>query len=228
MQNIQNNLVALDQRIDAACAAAGRTRASVTLIGVSKTKPEDDVRAAVSLGIRELGENYLDEAIEKIQNTADLDVVWHFIGRIQSNKTKDIAAHFQWVHTLDRKKIARRLNDQCPPHKILNVLVQINIDADPAKSGVSADDALELVQFIATQPNLVPRGLMTILAQDADPGASYQSMAQLFAKIGQQLSESELQRWDTLSMGMTQDLEDAIAQGATHIRIGTALFGARN
>jgi len=226
-QDLQANLVVLERRISDACNAAGRTSDSVTLIGVSKTKPLAAVRQAAALGIAHLGENYLDEAIGKIRATQDLDLTWHFIGRIQSNKTKDIAENFHWVQTVDRLKIARRLHEQCPPGKRLNVLIQINIDEDPAKAGVLAADAWSLLKEIQALPNLQPRGLMTILAQHADPGASYNLMAQLFSALNDRLLDEAPRRWDTLSMGMTGDMEHAIAAGATHIRIGTALFGAR-
>lgn len=228
MQNIASNLAALEQRIHAACTAVGRGRDSVTLIGVAKTKPEADVRAAAQLGLTEFGENYLDEAITKIQATADLSLIWHYIGRIQSNKTKDIAQHFQWVHTLDREKIARRLSQQCPSDKQLNVLVQVNIDQDPNKGGAAIEEVPTLLNHLCELPRLVPRGLMTILAADSDPGASYQSMAQLFADLKPQLGADARGQWDSLSMGMTGDLEQAIACGATHVRIGTALFGPRS
>ena len=227
MQNIKSNLAALERRIDAACAAAKRSRESVTLIGVSKTKPAAAVREASSLGITQFGENYLDEAIEKIAATADLDLIWHFIGRIQSNKTRDIAKHFHWVQTVDREKIARRLHEHCPSDKRLNILLQVNIDADSAKAGISPAQAGSLLEYIEQLPRLAPRGLMTILAADSDPRASYQSMAQLFERLKPQLDPDSRAHWDTLSMGMTGDLEHAIAAGATHIRIGTALFGAR-
>lgn len=227
MQNIASNLVALERRITAACAEAGRPRRSVTLIAVSKTKPAADVRTAAALGLREFGENYLDEAVAKIAATADLDLTWHYIGRVQSNKTRDIAGHFQWVHTVDREKIARRLSEHCHADKQLNVLVQVNIDQDPAKGGAAVEAVPALLRRVCELPRLVPRGLMTILATDSDPGASYQSMAQLFADLKPQLDAGSRAHWDTLSMGMTGDLEQAIAHGATHIRIGTALFGAR-
>ena len=227
-QDIQGNLVALERRVSDACIAVGRAPGSVTLIGVSKTKPLAAVREAAALGIQHLGENYLDEAIDKIQATQDLDLTWHFIGRIQSNKTRDIAQNFDWVQTVDRVKIARRLHDQCPPGKRLNVLLQINIDEDPAKAGVLAADAWQLLKALKALPNLQPRGLMTILAQHADPGASYNLVAQLFSTLGDRLADEAALCWDTLSMGMTGDLEQAIAAGATHIRIGTALFGARD
>ncbi len=227
MQNIASNLETLEHRIAVACKAAGRARDSVTLIAVSKTKPAADVHAAAALGLTQFGENYLDEALVKIQTSADLDLTWHYIGRIQSNKTKDIAASFDWVHTVDREKVARRLNEQCPATKQLQVLIQVNIDADPAKGGVMREAVPTLLREIQQLPRLVLRGLMTILAADSDPGASYQSMAQLFADLEPQLDPSARAHWDTLSMGMTGDLEQAISNGATHIRIGTALFGTR-
>lgn len=228
MQSIETNLKALNERIVQACRNADRPREDVTLIAVSKTKPTSQVRAAANLGITHFGENYLDEAVNKIADTADLSLTWHFIGRIQSNKTRTIAEQFDWVHTVDRSKIARRLNAQCPAGKQLNVLVQINIDDDPAKAGVDPAQAQTLIEEIVALPALRLRGLMTILSQQADPGASYQSMAQLSARLAKQLSIADQQDWGTLSMGMTADLDDAIVAGATHIRIGTALFGARN
>ncbi len=228
MQSIKTNLDALQARIKKACSVAGRNPREVTLIAVSKTKPSSSVREAAGLGLVHFGENYLDEALAKISDSADLNLTWHFIGRIQSNKTRTIAEQFDWVHTLDRFKIARRLNEQCPAGKQLNVLLQINIDNDPAKAGVTADNAEELLAEISKLPALRPRGLMTILSQQADPVASYQSMAQLSARLAQQLSARQQQDWGTLSMGMSADLDAAIFAGATHIRIGTALFGARD
>ncbi|XOV83741.1 MAG: YggS family pyridoxal phosphate-dependent enzyme [bacterium] len=228
MQSIKTNLDALQARINQACAAADRDPQEITLIGVSKTQPSGLVRQAAALGLRHFGENYLDEAESKIADCADLKLIWHFIGRIQSNKTRTIAAQFDWVHTLDRSKIARRLNDQSPPGKQLNVLLQINIDNDPAKAGVSAEQAGQLLAEVCTLPALRPRGLMTILSQQADPVASYHSMAQLSAELAAQVPGEQQHDWGTLSMGMSADLEAAIYAGATHIRIGTALFGARN
>jgi PLP dependent protein len=227
VQSIKTNLDVLQKRIEKACSVAGRDPREVTLIAVSKTKPSSAVREAARLGLIHFGENYLDEASEKITTCADLNLTWHFIGRIQSNKTRTIAEQFDWVHTLDRFKIARRLNEQCPAGKQLNVLVQINIDNDPAKAGVTTDAADQLLAEICRLPALRPRGLMTILSQQADPVASYQSMAQLSARLVEQLSASQLKDWGTLSMGMSADLDAAIIAGATHIRIGTALFGAR-
>ena len=227
MDSIAQNLQRLRGRIEAACGSANRSPESVTLIGVSKTKPAAAVREAAGLGLTQFGENYLDEALDKINDTRDLALEWHYIGRIQSNKTRQIAAAFQWVHTIDRAKIAQRLQLQCAQDKQLNVLMQVNIDDDPAKGGVSADQAPALLEFIATQPNLRLRGLMTILASGGDARASYESVAQLAASLAQRLDTRQRADWDVLSMGMTADMEHAIAAGATHIRIGTALFGAR-
>ncbi len=231
---LERNLVALNKRIEDACARANRSSAELQLIAVSKTRSINEVRHAHTLGLNHFGENYLDEAINKITATADLGATWHFIGRIQSNKTRLIAEHFQWVHTVDRHKIAQRLDQQCPPGKRLNVLVQINIDADPNKGGISPETAEDLLTSISTMPNLVPRGLMTILAQDQPPGNSYRAMAQLAHKLApviqdrlRELGSADNAQWGTLSMGMSADLEDAIAAGATQIRIGTALFGPR-
>lgn len=223
--NIAGNLDALRERIAAACRACGRDPSEITLIGVSKTKPAADVVAAADLGLTEFGENYVDEAVPKIEQIADPALTWHFIGRIQSNKTRAIATHFDWVHTLDRAKIARRLNEHRAGRKPLAVLIQVNADGDPAKAGVSPAAAAELAAEIDTLDNLSLRGLMTILARDTDPAAGYQSVAQLFDQLkARPRSDTP---WDCLSMGMTGDLEQAIAAGATHIRIGTALFGAR-
>ena len=205
VQSIKTNLEALQARIENACSVAGRDPREVTLIAVSKTKPSSAVREAAGLGLIHFGENYLDEAIEKIADSADLNLTWHFIGRIQSNKTRTIAEQFDWVHTLDRFKIARRLNEQCPAGKQLNVLLQINIDNDPAKAGVIAEEADRLLAEISTLPALRPRGLMTILAQQADPVASYQSMAQLSARLAQQLSARQQQDWGTIDRGAGED-----------------------
>jgi len=169
----------------------------------------------------------MSRALPKLAALTDLHATWHFIGRIQSNKTRTIAAHFDWIHTVDRTKIAKRLNEQCPAEKKLQILLQVNIDDDPAKGGAAPAALPSLLADVAGLPQLTPRGLMTILAVDADPHASYKSMAQLLADLRGALPAAAGARWDTLSMGMSNDLEQAIAQGATHIRIGTALFGAR-
>ena len=174
---LQKRLTRVQAEINAAAQSAGRTSEQVTLIGASKTQPVEVLKEAWHLGLRHFGENYLNEALPKItltnaftQNNAGERPTWHYIGRIQSNKTRQLATHFDWIHTIERLKIARRLSEQCPAEKTLNVLVQVNIDADPAKAGVGAEDALALAQSIAQLPNLRARGLMTILSQDTtDP-----------------------------------------------------------
>ena len=225
--SIRTRLKSLNERIQRACENSGRDRESVTLIGVSKTKPVTDVAEAHRLGLAHFGENYLQEAVKKIEELREPDVQWHYIGAIQSNKTKDVAKHFDWVHTVERVKIGQRLNSQCPEDKILKVLVQVNIDADPNKSGCLASQVPSLIDELIQLPQLEVRGLMTILSQSSDPRASYESVAQLHREVASGLGAEQRQQWDTLSMGMTGDMEHAIAAGATHIRIGTALFGGR-
>ena len=225
--SISAQLNSLNGRIQQACEGSGRDRQSVTLIGVSKTKPVTDIAEAHRLGLTHFGENYLQEAASKIEELRRLNVQWHYIGTIQSNKTKDVAKHFDWVHTVDRLKIGQRLSSQCPTDKMLKVLIQVNIDADPNKSGCLASQVPSLVYELMQLPQLEVRGLMTILSRSSDPRASYESVAQLHRDVGSGLSMERLQKWDTLSMGMTADMEHAIAAGATHIRIGTALFGGR-
>ena len=183
------------------------------------------IQQAYEAGIRHFGENYLDEALAKRADLATPDLIWHFIGKIQSNKTKSIAQHFDWVHTIDRYKIAKRLSDQRSGSK-LNALIQVNIDADPAKGGVLKEEVASLVEQIDPLPNLSLRGLMTILDRTSDPASSYQSMAQLFTETRAYLNSTA--RWDTLSMGMSGDMAQAIGAGATQVRIGTALFGPRS
>ncbi len=226
--SIRENLEKLSLRIAAACEDCGRDPAEVTLIGVSKTKPAADVEAAADLGLRDFGENYVDEAVKKITAVNAPDLTWHFIGRIQSNKTRAIAEHFDWVHTVERARIANRLDSQRAGRAPLSVLIQINADDDPNKAGVAPDAVMALAEEIKSLPNLRLRGLMTILSQQTDPGSGYKSVAQLFHQIGDALEPTHRPHWDTLSMGMTADFEHAIAAGATHVRVGTALFGARN
>ena len=152
---------------------------------------------------------------------------WHYVGKIQSNKTKEVAKYFDWVHTVDRNKIAQRLNAQCPTNKIIQALIQVNIDEDPNKGGCSPGETLNLAQQMMLLPRIQIRGLMTILSKDSMPRDSYESVAQLFTAVAAKLPADQQRCWDTLYMCMTDDLEHAIAAGATHIRIGTALFGAR-
>lgn len=227
MANIENNYTQLSQRILAACAVAKRNPESVSLLAVSKTKPAEVITQAIDLGLRQFGENYLQEALEKIQQLQHHDLQWHFIGRIQSNKCKSIANEFSWVQTLDRLKIAQRLNNLRTQPAPLNVLIQVNLDDDPNKGGVDSHGAEQLLEQLLALPNLVPRGLMTILAKPTVSRVGYESVAQLHHQLGEKFA-SALTQWDTLSMGMSADLEDAIAAGATMVRVGTDLFGARS
>ena len=217
----------LNERIERACQEGGRDRRSIHLIGVSKTKPAADVVTARDAGLKDFGENYLQEAIAKIDSLQHLDLTWHYIGNIQSNKTRDIASHFDWVHTVDRVKIGQRLSQHRTREKPRQILIQVNIDSDPNKGGCQAKELPWLLESLALLPNLELRGLMTILSQDSDPRASYESVAQLHREAAARLPLGARQRWDALSMGMSGDMDHAIAAGATHIRIGTALFGER-
>ena len=225
--SLAERLVLLNERIQRACVDSGRSLEEITLIGVSKTKPAADVTAANELGLHDFGENYLQEATGKIDALQGIAATWHYVGNIQSNKTKEVAKYFDWVHTVDRSKIGQRLSAQCPAGKTIQVLIQVNIDDDPNKGGCSPAQALDLTQQLTALPNLQVRGLMTILSKDSIPRDSYESVAQLSVQIAAELPAAQQACWDTLSMGMTYDLEHAIAAGATHIRIGTALFGAR-
>ncbi|MDF1628327.1 MAG: YggS family pyridoxal phosphate-dependent enzyme [Alcanivoracaceae bacterium] len=213
------------EQLEAACLEAGRPASDVSLIAVSKTRPADEVAALADLGQRDFAENYLQEALDKISILAERGLTWHFIGPIQTNKTRDIAANFDWVHSVDRDKVARRLNDQRPPDlPPLNVCIQLNIDSEDSKSGVSPKQVAALAQLIAGLPRLRLRGLMAIPRADAeDRGrAAFRRLAMTLSSVGNTMSGL-----DTLSMGMSDDFDVAIAEGATHIRIGTALFGPR-
>lgn len=227
MTTIAGNLQSVRERITTACAAAGRDVNEVTLLAVSKTFGPEAVRAAHAAGQWAFGENYIQEAVEKAALLAELPLQWHCIGPIQSNKTRLVAAHFHWAHTVDRLKIAQRLSEQRPAElPPLQVCLQVNIDGGPTKAGVGPDDALELARAVATLPRLQLRGLMTI--PDAAPDfeaqlAVHRKARQLFDA----LRDAGLPL-DTLSMGMTADLEAAIHAGSTMVRVGTAIFGGRN
>jgi pyridoxal phosphate enzyme (YggS family) len=221
---ITNNVRRVRAQIAEAASACGRDPSEIRLVAVSKRKPTELIRAAFAAGITDFGENYLQEAVEKTESLRDIDVTWHFIGAIQSNKTRSIAQHFHWVHTVASEKIARRLSEQCPPDRTLNVCLQVNVDQDPNKAGVSPEHAGKLLASALAMPRLRLRGLMTILQQDTDPAAGYRHLAELWTA----LKASAGPHWDSLSMGMSGDFEAAIAAGATHVRIGTAIFGARD
>ncbi|MGA3681709.1 YggS family pyridoxal phosphate-dependent enzyme [Pseudomonas graminis] len=224
MSTIAENISTLAERIRSAAQAVQRDPASVGLLAVSKTKPANDLREAYDAGLRDFGENYLQEALGKQAELSDLPLIWHFIGPIQSNKTRAIAEHFAWVHSVDRLKIAQRLSEQRPPElPPLNICIQVNVSGEASKSGCSPEDLPALAQAISALPNLKLRGLMAIPEPTDDrdeQNASFAAVSTLQAQLGLPL--------DTLSMGMSHDLEAAIAQGATWVRIGTALFGARN
>jgi len=224
MSTIADNLSALAARIQRAAEAVGRDPAGVHLLAVSKTKPASAIREIHAAGVRDVGENYLQEALGKQQALGDLPLIWHFIGPIQSNKTKAIAEHFDWVHSVDRLKIAQRLSEQRPQGlPPLNICLQVNVSGEDSKSGCAAADLPALAHAVAALPNLRLRGLMAI----PEPSEDRAEQEAAFATL-RQLQDSLNLGLDTLSMGMSHDLEAAIAQGATWVRIGTALFGARN
>ncbi|MCW8195461.1 YggS family pyridoxal phosphate-dependent enzyme [Proteobacteria bacterium 005FR1] len=228
MNNLPENLASIRARIDAAARAAGRSPDEVTLIGVSKRQPAEAIRTLFAAGQRAFGENYLQEALDKQTALADLPIEWHFIGPIQSNKTRSIAESFDWVHSVDRLKIAQRLSEQRPTDRApLNVCLQVNIDAEASKSGVDPDTLEALASQVADLPRLALRGLMAIPAPRADYADQLAAFSQLQRLIERLRAKRGLQSLDTLSMGMSGDLEAAIAAGATMVRIGTDLFGAR-
>jgi pyridoxal phosphate enzyme (YggS family) len=231
MSTIAQNLQAVEAAIEAAAAAAGRPRSSVQLLAVSKTFPPEAVLEALDAGQRQFGENYLQEALEKIDAVAALApaalLEWHFIGPIQSNKTRPIAAHFAWVHTVERLKIAQRLSEQRPPALgPLNICLQVNVSGEASKSGVAPEELPELAQQVATLPNLRLRGLMAIPELHTDFARQRAAFARLRV-LADGLRGDGLDL-DTLSMGMSGDMEAAVLEGATIVRIGSAVFGARH
>ena len=233
MTTISNNLKAVMRRITDACAAAGRAPDSVRLLAVSKTQPASTVREAVAAGQTAFGENYIQEGVDKIEALRDLPLEWHCIGPIQSNKTRPVAEQFDWVHSIDRLKIAQRLSEQRPANRgDLQVCIQVNIDREDSKAGVLPEAALVLALAVAALPRLRLRGLMTI----PEPATEFEAQrAQhirakaLFDNIKTALGTSPAlaSDFDTLSMGMTADLEAAIAAGSTLVRVGSAIFGER-
>ena len=224
MSTIAENIAKVGVRIREAAQASQRDCATVGLLAVSKTKPAEAIRQAFAAGTRDFGENYLQEALEKQLELSDLPLTWHFIGPIQSNKTKPIAEHFAWVHSVDRLKIAQRLSDQRPAHlPALNICLQVNVSGEASKSGCNPDELPALAQAVTQLPNLRLRGLMTIPEPTDNPNEQRAAFARL-----RELQQDLNLDLDTLSMGMSHDLEAAIAEGATWVRIGTALFGARD
>lgn len=226
MTTIASNLQHVRARIATACQLAGRGVEDVTLLAVSKTYGPDAVRAAYQAGQRLFGENYIQEGVEKITALRDLPLQWHCIGPIQSNKTRLVAEHFDWVHSIDRLKIAERLSAQRPTDlPPLQVCLQVNIDGGTTKSGIAAAEALDLARAVAALPNLRLRGLMTIPepAPDFEAARAIHTSARV---LFEHLNSAGL-ALDTLSMGMSADLDAAIAAGSTMVRVGTAIFGAR-
>ena len=230
MTNIASNIEAVQQRIRLACQKSGRPLDAVTLLAVSKTVSPDAIKQAVQAGLRDFGENYIAEGVEKIAllqaETTHFQLTWHCIGPVQSNKTRLVAEHFDWVHTVDQLKTAQRLNDQRPPHtKPLQVCIQVNIDGGPTKSGAAPQDVLALAQAMVKLPRLKLRGIMTIPepAIDLEAAQAIHATARvLFDDLNRQGFEL-----DTLSIGMSADLEPAIWAGSTLVRVGTAIFGQR-
>jgi hypothetical protein len=231
MSIIAANLQAVEATIEAACASSGRGKNEVRLLAVSKTFPAEAVVEAMAAGQRAFGENYLQEGLDKMQEVArlqpDTTIEWHFIGPIQSNKTRPIATHFQWVHTVERLKIAQRLSEQRPEELgPLDICIQVNISGEASKSGASEDELPELARLVAALPNLRLRGLMAIpeaTKDEAQQRAAFARLRTLFEAL-----RAQGLALDTLSMGMSGDLKAAVAEGATIVRIGSAIFGARH
>ena len=228
MSTIADNISQVAARIRRAEQAAQRAADSVQLLAVSKTKPAAAVREAYAAGVRDFGENYLQEALGKQRELTDLPLCWHFIGPIQSNKTRDIAQNFAWVHSVDRLKIAQRLSEQRPAElPPLNICIQVNVSGEASKSGCTPADLPALAAAISALPHLTLRGLMAI-PEPTDDRAEQDAAFAAVRELNKSLQDSLNLPLDTLSMGMSHDLESAIAQGATWVRIGTALFGARD
>ncbi len=223
---IKAQLDSVRKRIREAERLAGRPTQSVGLVAVSKTRPVEDIHTAYDQGQRDFGENHLQDAVEKIAALQHLDIVWHFIGPIQSNKTRAIAEHFHWVHSVDRLKLAKRLSDQRPEESApLNVCLQVNISGEASKSGIAPDELDELATAVARLPRLKLRGLMAIPAPCDDAEAQREPFRALRSAMEKLIDNGLV--LDTLSMGMTNDLEAAILEGATLVRVGTAIFGPR-
>jgi pyridoxal phosphate enzyme (YggS family) len=224
--NLHARLAAVDAAIAAAAARPQRPAAAVALLAVSKTQPAAAIRTVAAAGQRRFGENYLQEALAKMAELSDLDLEWHFIGPLQSNKTRPVAEHFAWVHSVDRLKLAERLSAQRPAAlPPLNVCLQVNISAEASKSGCSLAELPALAHAVAALPGLRLRGLMAIPA----PAQGLEQQRQPFRQLRETLERLNAAglHLDTLSMGMSDDLEAAIAEGATLVRVGSAIFGAR-
>ena len=225
--SVSDNLVQVRKRIALASQAVGRSPEAVKLLAVSKTMPAQAVREAYAAGQLAFGENYIQEGVDKIASLADLPLEWHCIGPIQSNKTKLVAENFAWVHSIDRLKIAERLSEQRPSHlSPLQVCLQVNVDGGSNKSGVAPEELLALAQAVAKLPHLQLRGIMTI-PEPAETEVEARAVHHQAKTLFDNLNHAGL-KLDTLSMGMTSDLEAAVAEGSTCVRVGTAIFGARS
>lgn len=226
-QFLAANLAAVRERVAGAARAAGRAPESVTIIGVSKTHPAELVTAARAAGLTDIGENYLQEALPKIEAVGREGLVWHFIGQLQSNKTRPVAESFDWVHTVDRLKLAERLSAQRAFHgPPLQVCLQVKLADEPGKGGATPEELPALARAVAALPKLKLRGLMCVPPESGDPGEQRRWFSQARTLL-ESLHRDGLPV-DVLSMGMSGDLESAIMEGATHVRIGTALFGTRS
>lgn len=226
MTTILANLQAVGERIAVTCATARRRPESVVLLAVSKTWPASAIRAAATAGQRAFGENYIQEALEKIQALQDLKAEWHFIGPLQSNKTRAVAENFDWVHSVDRIKIAERLSAKRPAAlPPLQICIQVNVSGEQSKSGCTPEEALALASAICRLPHLQLRGLMAV-PEATDDAALLGSRFATLRHLRDRINATGL-KLDTLSMGMSHDLEIAIAEGATIVRVGTAIFGER-
>jgi PLP dependent protein len=226
-RNLAGRLEETRTRIASAAMRYGRNADSVRLVAVSKAHPAAAIRIVADCGQQDFGENYVQEALPKLAALADLNLRWHFIGQMQANKTRAVAEHFHWAHTLDRERIAIRLNEQRPAHAPpLNVCIQVSLGEEPGKGGINRDEVLPLATRIAQLPRLKLRGLMSI----PPPSESFDEQRALFAMLASCQRELVERGFalDTLSMGMSADLEPAIAEGATCIRVGTAIFGERS
>ena len=230
MSNLQQNIASILERIETATQFAQREKHDITLMAVSKTRTAEEINQAATLGLTCFGENYLQEATDKISALQNLSLEWHFIGPLQSNKTRSVAENFSWVHSVDRLKIAQRLNDQRPADlNPLNICLQVNIDEEPSKSGLVVNEVKQIALTVSRLPNLRLRGLMAIpksrqgLQAQREP---FKKLRLLRDEINIELDNS--QKLDTLSMGMSDDIEAAIYEGATIVRVGTGIFGPRH
>ena len=222
MRSIHDNLQAVRGRIARAAAAAGRDPGAVALLAVSKTHPAGLIEQALAAGQRAFGENYVQEALEKMDALAQRGIEWHLVGPLQSNKTRLVAARFDWVHSVESERIARRLSEQRPAGLApLNVLIQVNVSGEASKSGVAPEEVLSLSESISRLPRLRLRGLMAVPEPGAE-AARYRELKELYERLERRF------HFDTLSVGMSDDLELAVAEGATMLRIGTAIFGQRS